>query len=79
MLIIYDLKCENFASPIGIATDKPRFSWKIRSDARACAQSSYQIQLATDPNFESIAWDSGHLSGDQSQLRPTRATGTACA
>lgn len=68
MLTIYDLKCENFASPIGIATDKPRFSWKIHSDARACAQSCYQIQLSTDQSFESLVWDSGRLSGDQSQL-----------
>lgn len=68
MLTIYDLKCENFASPIGVATDKPRFSWKIRSDARACVQSSYQIQLAADAEYKALVWDSGRLAGDQSQL-----------
>ncbi len=68
MLTIYDLQCENFVSPIGISTDKPRFSWKIRSDARSCAQCSYQIQLASDSSFENIVWDSGRIAGDQSQL-----------
>lgn len=68
MLTIYDLQCENFVSPIGISTDKPRFSWKIRSDARSCAQCSYQIQLASDSIFENIIWDSGRVAGDQSQL-----------
>ena len=68
MLTIYDLQCENFISPIGISTDRPRFSWKLRSDMRGCAQCSYQIQLATDSNFESLVWDSGRVAGDQSQL-----------
>lgn len=68
MLTIYDLQCENFISPIGISTDRPRFSWKLRSDMRGCAQCSYQIQLATDSDFESLVWDSGRVAGDQSQL-----------
>lgn len=68
MLTIYDLQCENFISPIGISTDRPRFSWKLRSDMRGCAQCSYQIQLATDSEFESLVWDSGRVAGDQSQL-----------
>ena len=68
MLSLYDLKCENFNSPIGIATDKPRFSWKLRSDARGCAQCSYQIQLSCEDDFSSLLWDSGRLAGDQSQL-----------
>lgn len=68
MLTIYDLQCENFISPIGISTDRPRFSWKLRSDMRGCAQCSYQIQLAADSDFESLVWDSGRVAGDQSQL-----------
>ena len=68
MLTIYDLQCENFISPIGISTDRPRFSWKLRSNMRGCAQCSYQIQLATDSDFESLVWDSGRVAGDQSQL-----------
>ena len=68
MLTVYDLKCENFAAPIGISTDRPRFSWKLRSDARNCMQSAYQIQVALDESFEAPVWDSGRLNGDQSQL-----------
>lgn len=68
MLTIYDLSCENYVEPIGLNTDTPRFSWKIRSDTRACNQSVYQIQVAENPEFSPLLWDSGRLAGDQSQL-----------
>ena len=68
MLSLYDLTCEYFADPIAIGTDKPRFSWKLKSDARDCLQTAYRLQVASDPRFVDIIWDSGKVQSSDSQL-----------
>lgn len=68
MLKLYDLECENFISPIGIGTGKPRFSWKIHSDLQNCLQESYQIQISKSSDFSKILWDSGIVTSEQSHL-----------
>jgi hypothetical protein len=65
------LLCENRENPIGIDTDKPRFSWWLENKSdRGLRQVAYRILVASSP--ENLArdlgdlWDSGKVPGDQS-------------
>ena len=44
---VYDLRVENLQSPLGIATGKPRFSWKISGTAQHLFQTGYRILVAS--------------------------------
>lgn len=46
----YQLECEARSNPLGIDTQHPRFSWKLRSDRQGDAQTAYQILVATSPD-----------------------------
>lgn len=53
----YDLRTENRAQPLGIDTDQPRFSWRLRSAAPGQAQSAYRTDgHATDQPVWSTGW-----------------------
>lgn len=60
---VYDLRCENLRSPLGIDNAKPHFSWKLSSTLKGDEQTAYQIQVATDDNLllvdKADVWDSG--------------------
>jgi len=43
MLKCYDLKCEGLVSPMGVDKERPRFSWKIKSDKPNTVQTEYEI------------------------------------
>ncbi|MBR0489779.1 MAG: family 78 glycoside hydrolase catalytic domain [Prevotella sp.] len=66
---VYDLRVENLQSPLGIATDKPRFSWKISGTAQHLFQTGYRILVAS--TAEELAqdkgtlWDSGDVQSDE--------------
>lgn len=70
MLAVFDLRCEYQSNPIGISRLAPRFSWKITSDKSAVLQKSYELQVATDPSFTAILWDSGEVLSEDSLLIP---------
>ncbi|MFW9995621.1 MAG: family 78 glycoside hydrolase catalytic domain, partial [Candidatus Odinarchaeota archaeon] len=66
---IYDLRCEYLDNPLGIDVEKPRLSWKLKSNHRGARQQAYQIQCASSRNFDTegtIIWDSGQTVSDQS-------------
>lgn len=46
----YELECEARANPLGIDTQRPRFSWKLKSDRQGDAQTAYEILVATSPD-----------------------------
>ncbi|AWI09662.1 hypothetical protein CKA38_10730 [Ereboglobus luteus] len=58
-LAVDSLRCENLESPLGIDSDKPRFSWRISSPERGENQVAYEILAAT--NAERLARDYGDL------------------
>ena len=81
MLRIYDLKTEYRKNPVGIDAKRPRFSWRLESDAINVVQTSCRIRVY-DVTGESepaacgsengacrgiILWDSGILPGDESR------------
>ena len=56
------LRVENLEKPMGIDTDKPRFSWMILSDKQNVKQTAYQIIVSTD---KGEIWNSGRVESDQ--------------
>jgi len=68
-----DPRCEYKRNPLGIDVSVPRLSWKLASDARAQAQSAYQVLVATREDLleegKADLWDSGKvISNDSSQV-----------
>ncbi|MFD0959763.1 family 78 glycoside hydrolase catalytic domain [Paenibacillus chungangensis] len=68
MLSVYDLTCEYRRNPIAIEQQQPRLSWKLRADTRGVMQSAYRIQVAQDPEFSKLVWDTGRVDSDSSVL-----------
>ena len=70
----YDLRTEFRQEPLGVDEEKPRLSWKLRSDVRGARQTSYQILVATTPDAlarrEGDAWDSGRVTSEAMHLIP---------
>lgn len=56
------LVVEYTETPLGIDTDKPRFSWQMESDVRGQAQTAYQI-IVTDED-EQVVWDTEKVLSD---------------
>ena len=54
---------EGFVEPLGYYESSPRFSWQLPADSAQQIQTSYQLQVAEDPNFSepSILWDSAKV------------------
>ncbi|MDR0725485.1 MAG: family 78 glycoside hydrolase catalytic domain, partial [Prevotellaceae bacterium] len=71
---IYDVRCENLANPEGIATDAPRFSWKVRSPVNGDCQTAYRIMAASSLSLlkdgKADLWDSGKTGSEESVLVP---------
>lgn len=63
---VTNLRTEYKTDPIGIDVRQPRLSWQLRSDERGVIQSAYQIQVAEEPDFKTVLWDSGRTAGDRS-------------
>ena len=51
---IYDLRCEYRSNPIGLDMKKPRFSWKMESDAADTMQRRYHITVSDGTD---CVWD----------------------
>src|SRR3984893_17216955 len=67
------LKTEYQENPLGIDTAKPRFSWRLTSQARGAGQSAYEIRVAADEEElragRSLIWDSGRVESRESVFR----------
>ena len=70
------LQCEYRTNPIGIDTEKPRFSWQFLDPAytRGQKQTAFQLLVASDSSRlaqgEGDVWDSGKIMSAQSALVP---------
>lgn len=69
---ISQLWCEYQHAPLGLDRLHPRLSWQLQSETRGAAQSAYQIQVSTERDFTSMAWDTGIVESDQSLHVPYR-------
>ncbi|SDY30403.1 alpha-L-rhamnosidase [Evansella caseinilytica] len=66
MYKIMDVRCEYQKNPVGIGVKQPRISWKAEADKRGTVQACYHLQVAKEPSFKDIVWDSGKVESDQS-------------
>jgi alpha-L-rhamnosidase len=76
---ICDIRCENLTNPLGIATDAPRFSWKVRSSADGDYQTAYRIMAASSLSLlqegKADLWDSEKTGSPESVLVPYSGAG----
>ena len=59
---VTNLRVENLTNPLGIDTDKPRFSWMTSSNQQDVKQTAYQIIVNGD---EGELWNSGKVASDE--------------
>lgn len=64
MLNLYDLTTEYKTAPLGLDVLRPRFSWKLRSDAQGTRQAAYRLTVTGGGE----CWDTGRVESAQSIL-----------
>jgi len=64
-----DLRVESLSAPVGVDSQRPRFSWRFEStdsNARGLSQTAYQVIVATSPESlnrgHADVWDSGRIT-----------------
>jgi alpha-L-rhamnosidase len=65
MIRVAEIKL-NYQSQLMAVTEMPQFNWLIDSDQRNTVQEAYQLQIACDPDFEAIVFDSGWVQSAES-------------
>ncbi|WP_145135519.1 alpha-L-rhamnosidase [Paenibacillus sp. Y412MC10] len=68
---ITKLTCEYRSEPLGLGTERPRFSWQLTSGRMHVLQSAYHLQVAGeegDFDGDHLIWDTGVVDSDQSVL-----------
>ncbi|ULQ55332.1 glycoside hydrolase family 78 protein [Flavihumibacter rivuli] len=62
--------CEGKVSPVGVAADRPKFSWEISSPVFNTSQTAYEIRVSKDPSRlvagKKLVWSSGKVESQQS-------------
>ena len=64
---IDDARINSETNPSGIDTEKPEFSWKLKSDKRNRYQLAYQIIVLSDATKDTC-WNSGKIISDNNIL-----------
>ena len=68
MLKVVGLRADYQQNPVGIVRP-PQLGWKIESDRNNTVQKSYAVQVAADPRFSEVLFDSGAVeSGESAQV-----------
>ncbi|MCL5271104.1 MAG: family 78 glycoside hydrolase catalytic domain [bacterium] len=66
---ISHLRCEYLVNPLGIDTDRPRFSWEIDDSRRGVRQTAFRILVASSAGALAgdggDRWDSGRVNSDE--------------
>ena len=65
MLRIEQVTADYLVNPVGISRS-PQLSWMIGSDKFNVIQKSYRLQVASDPSFQPLLFDSGIVESEQS-------------
>jgi len=71
---VFNLRCEQEETPVGLETLQPRFSWQTNATGRNFEQSAWQILVSDSPeqlqNNKGDIWDSGKVESSVSVLVP---------
>lgn len=65
MLRVVKIRMEYLEHPVGLG-ELPWFGWVLESDRKNVVQKAYQLQIAVDPQFEDILYDSGIVESGES-------------
>ena len=65
MLKVVKIRMEYLEHPVGLDR-MPRFGWVLESDRKNVVQKAYRLQIAEDPQFESLVYDSGTVESGES-------------
>lgn len=64
-----ELKCDDLVFPLGIDSQNPQLSWKLRAEGNSNYQSAYRVLAASDPKLLEMGkadlWDSGKVVSDE--------------
>ena len=68
-ILPYELQVEGLTNPVGINTNEPKFSWKVKTGDRNVYQEAYQILVASSPeklnDQDADLWNSGKVENNQ--------------
>lgn len=67
-MTLFDLRIENQTTPLGLGEFRPRFSWRFRDAGDNFVQSGRRTQVADNPAFAPVLWDSGAVADDCSHF-----------
>ena len=68
-ITVYDTRLNAEINPAGVDTEKPAFSWKLKSDQRNRCQSACQV-VVLDENTRDTCWNSGKILSDNNIMVP---------
>ena len=75
------LHCAHLVSPLGVAADRVRLSWKLEGSGADCTQTAYQIQVFPGDGPQQPGdqpyWDSGKVASAESADTPYTGPGLA--
>lgn len=77
---VFDLRVENMTCPLGIDTDRPRFSWKINNDGKEkdVRQTAYRLLVSSSPeklkDGKGDLWDTGWIDSEEQLWIPYGGT-----
>jgi alpha-L-rhamnosidase len=63
--VLTDLRVEHCREPLGLWTQRPRFSWKLSTSDAGVTQHAYEIEVRRDPGG-SLVWSSGRVASAES-------------
>ena len=66
---VYDARLNAQTNPTGVDTEKPVFSWKLKSVERSRYQLAYQI-VVLDETTRDTCWNSGKILSDNNIMAP---------
>ncbi|MEV7098942.1 family 78 glycoside hydrolase catalytic domain [Amycolatopsis sp. NPDC051045] len=58
----YGLRCEHHVAPLGIGTQAPLLSWRLRSTRRGDEPVSYRVVVTAASSGDETVWDSGEVA-----------------
>jgi len=65
-VVAFDLRSPDRSPPLSVSDPRPRLSWRLRAGERNVTQSAYRIQIAGEPGFGDITFDTDRVASSQS-------------
>ncbi len=67
-LTVRRLRTDDLRDPIGLGNPQPTLSWAVRAE-RSRTQAAYEVQVAPDPEFSTLVWESDWVRSAEPWVR----------